>query len=324
MRLQSTAMEKPRCAQCGNSRSSRSNLLCRLCDARARRKGRPAATDLAQFLYARLLEDGITQGQLARRLGVNAASVTEWLQGATPTRASLRKLEACFGDSLPAITPDEDGRRREQGRELQRRFGALAHTPEVYRRSAQSRRGLKKGPSAAGAAAAVKRWREGRGPTTRDHLRVHLTEPVAYALHNLGCRLDHHPDPTTTQLRDWATDLAARYPSRYTSEAALAMWRPRLRERRLLSGGRPPLEKRHELVEGFIEAAPRDRSGRLPPGFWPEAARKVRVAEGETAIDGDDGRWLRRWLIDHKKRCAAAVTADVTARQAVSAGAARG
>jgi len=308
------------CASCGVPRRG-PGLRCRVCEARSR-MDRPASTPLARLLDRELLKTRSTQGQLARRIGVHQVSISDWMRGTPPTKRSLDRLREYFGERLPDIVP-YDEHRRAWARELQEKFGDLGRTPEAQRRKAATQRGRKQGPSAARSDAARRRWQEGRGGITGG--RTVFDSPVVYAIHTLGCRLHRHPSPSKAEWTSWARDLASRRPSDYANaETVLAIWRPRLRERGLLSGGRPPLEPRHELLVSLMSKAVRTSRGTLPPGFWPQAARAVRLSEKEAVRSGDDGRWLSRWWTDHQKHCRESVatdlTAKLTAQQAVNDG----
>lgn len=87
---------------------------------------------------------GLTQGQLAERIGVNRSSITNWENGKHFPQRYLGRVEdvlgISLGDDLPVIPPD-----------LQRRIDALTPDEQRYVIERLTRR---RGPGSAGQAPA--------------------------------------------------------------------------------------------------------------------------------------------------------------------------
>lgn len=118
--------------------------------------------------------------------------------------------------------------------------------------------------------------------------------------------------PSRIELDRWAAELASTMG--LSAEMVMAAWKPDLKRRRLLVGGRPLMEERHALVQKLLEEWKgrhgTGSDGRLAKGFWPAAATQVRAAEGRDVDPFDDGAWLRVWWHKHLKRCS--LTANLT------------
>jgi transcriptional regulator with XRE-family HTH domain len=260
---------------------------------RSMRRGPPAPTPFARFLWIKLEEEHLSQRIFARQLGVTPATVTRWLQGAAPPEAAYERLRARYGESVPMVTTETE-RRRVKARENAAKLNSAPAQVRASRARAGGRAG--RGKTKPDHSNRMRAWYA--SPAGTEHrlrlveidgprLTEAVTTPHGRSLVALGKFLDHNPDASEERLRAHAGVVAERLS--LTLDEVWAGWRPRLRRRGFQIGpGRPPNLDDKASVDREIAKARPGRAGKLPSGFWPQMAVKL----GRQASEGES---VRRW-----------------------------
>jgi transcriptional regulator with XRE-family HTH domain len=274
------------------------NLLYRdaVAYGRARRRGLPASTPFARFLWRVLEAEHMSQGAFARSIGVSPAAVCRWLQGAAPPENVFVRLKDRYGDLVPAGVTTETERRRTKAREN----AAILNTAPAPIRATRARTAGRagRGKPKPGHAEKLKAWHaspDGVAHRKRlveidaPRLIATVKSPHGQAAVSLGKLLDHNPHATLERIRNHAAVVGDRLG--LTVDEVWAGWLPKLKQRGIVTGpGRPALRETKTFVDREIAKATRGAAGQLPSGFWPDlAVRLGRLPE--------DAESLRRWYI---------------------------
>ena len=171
---------------------------------RAMRKGRPAPTPFAQFLWAKLRELDLSQGDFARELGVSPAAMCRWLKGEVthPPQRAYDRLRKRFGDEVPTLVTEEERSRAQALGQL----ATLNARPQRVRskRAREAGRAQEKGKGKKPEhSKRMKQWYA--SPAGQEHRarlresvssRTGVTTPEGRSLVSLGKFLSHNPEAT--------------------------------------------------------------------------------------------------------------------------------
>jgi transcriptional regulator with XRE-family HTH domain len=279
----------------------------RLCKSKADRKFNLAKNELKQAFARELASRRKTLADVARETGVNRRTVGKWL--ADPDRyftvTILGRLAPWMGRSLDELVRMQGGTGDEKRAETGHRTGPVTilstHTPESSAKSARSRKGKPRPEDW------IQKRREMWAELSPEEQARRTENARAWtrsAEGRLSRSLTNHlkgfPVPTHEQVTTWAEASALRM--NLPMSAVLSIWRPRLRRRGLMGApGRPPIERRHNVILKLMHRHGIQPSDRMPRGFWSEAFREVSNAEGQQAPATPQS--VRQWWIDHKTRC---------------------
>ncbi len=272
---------------------------------RSRRRGLPATTPFARFLWRVLEDEHLSQGALARTWGVSSAAVCRWLRGAAPPENVYLQLKERYGAAVPDVVTETE-RRRTRARENAEKLAAAPNQLRASRARAGGRAG--KGKPKPEHSERMKTWYQSKeGIVHRQRLvevdGPRLTEtvktPYGRAAISLGKFLAHNPDAPAARIRAHAAVVATRLG--LTVEQVWVGWLPELKRRGKATGpGRRALWEDKAFVDREIASAPRGAAGQLPSGFW----RDVAIRLGKLPSDANS---VRRWYsrLDKQDRGAA-------------------
>ena len=266
------------------------------------------AGPLATFLWGTLVNEGLTRQALAESVGVSPGTISGLLVGHAPKDRTYERLRTRFGDDLPVVVTASEAARAQARANLPLLL-ARSQSASSRRKRGATQRGVKSHARSAG----IKKAIASRRAQGQDwHPPASITHTLqGRAAVSLGRRLGLCPEPDRTMVNRWAVEVGRGLG--LPSGAVMEIWRPRLRDRGLLTHGRPPKDDRHAIVAPLV-AAERATYGRLRRGFWERTARIVEKAEARPLSHVD----LKRWWYRYEKSCTACLTANVTPQQAVN------
>ncbi len=251
--------------------------------------------ELGRYLCDYQVRSGLSSKALAAQIGIDPATLDALMTGRTKLRQSTRgKLRRVFGDDLPD-TPTATERRIAT---LQANAGDI-HTPEVKRKAAEARRGLKQSAEHTAKALATRRA-NGSYERWIHAATEHSRSKPRRCLSALFGRLNGNPEPSWGQVKEWAEETGEKVGE--PTKVVLAWWEPYLKKRELWNAaGRKPdpvVQRRCRLVTSLYANAPKTENGDLSRGQWEEIEKQVTEITGEPWTRAGLGRWYR----DHKRK----------------------
>jgi hypothetical protein len=255
-----------------------------------------------------MADNGLSFAAIGREIGIVDTGLSRWVKtkNAALNEPVLARLAELLGLSYAEALAEAGGltaadRRRAAVRENQKKApkpGSQAFA-EQRRKAGLTHRQWHPTPEQVANAMAA-RAATGAHERTGERMREWDATQAGAAIVRLNGYLLQTPHPDRATIRRWADDSSAAVG--ISRLAILAIWRPYLLRRGVTrQGGRRMLEERHELIERAIVDWPRDGHGRMRPGFWPDVAARVSIAEN--LDDPLTGEVVRQWLLQHRKRC---------------------